>query len=80
LRLRGEASLWGRKEITALYDERFCRMWELYLKASENSFRHQGQMVFQMQLTKTIDALPVTREYTAEWERRRGADAVQAAE
>ncbi len=55
-------------------------MWELYLKASENSFRHRGQMVFQMQLTKTIDALPVTREYMAEWERRRGADAVQAAE
>jgi cyclopropane-fatty-acyl-phospholipid synthase len=70
----------NRREIAALYDERFCRMWELYLKASEMSFRHQAQMVFQMQLTRTIDALPVTRDYITDWERRRGADSVRAAE
>jgi cyclopropane-fatty-acyl-phospholipid synthase len=55
-------------------------MWELYLKASEHSFRHQEQMVFQMQLTKGIDVLPVTRDYMVDWERRRGTDAVRAAE
>ncbi len=70
----------NRREIAALYDERFCRMWELYLKAGEMSFRHQAQMVFQMQLTRTIDALPVTRDYMTDWERRRGADSVRAAE
>ncbi len=70
----------NRGEIAALYDERFCRMWELYLKASEMSFRHQAQMVFQMQLTRTIDALPVTRDYITDWERHRGADSVRAAE
>ncbi len=70
----------NRREIAELYDERFCRMWELYLKASEHSFRHQGQMVFQMQLTKRIDVLPISRDYMAEWERRRGADAMRAAE
>jgi len=37
-------------------------------------------MVFQMQLTRTIDALPVTRDYMTDWERRRSADSVQAAE
>jgi len=70
----------NRREITALYDERFCRMWELYLKASETSFRHQPQIVFQLQLARRIDALPLTRDYMTEWERRRGADSIRAAE
>ncbi|MEK9970261.1 MAG: cyclopropane-fatty-acyl-phospholipid synthase family protein, partial [Ferrovibrio sp.] len=47
----------------ALYDERFCRMWEFYLAASEIAFRHWGQMVFQVQLAKQVDTLPVTRDY-----------------
>ncbi|MEQ1754418.1 MAG: cyclopropane-fatty-acyl-phospholipid synthase family protein [Micropepsaceae bacterium] len=46
-----------------LYDERFCRMWEFYLAGAEMAFRYQGQMVFQMQLTKRVDALPVARDY-----------------
>ena len=70
----------NRREITNLYDERFCRMWELYLKASEMSFRHQAQMVFQIQLTKRLDALPITRDYMIDWERDRGAERVRAAE
>ena len=80
LRLWHERFQANRAEITELYDERFCRMWELYLKASEGSFRHQLQMVFQMQLTKRLDAAPITREYMVDWERRRGADSVRAAE
>lgn len=55
-------------QAAALYDERFCRMWEYYLAGSEIAFRHQGQMVVQMQLAKSVDSLPITRDYMAEWE------------
>lgn len=51
-----------------LYDERFCRMWEFYLAASEMVFRHQGHMVAQVQLTKSVDTVPYTRNYIHEWE------------
>jgi cyclopropane-fatty-acyl-phospholipid synthase len=53
----------NRTEIAALYDERFCRMWEFYLCVSEIAFRHRGCMVFQIQLSKRVDALPLTRDY-----------------
>ena len=56
---------WDR--IAALYDERFCRMWEFYLAASEAGFRVQDLMVFQIQLAKRVDAVPITRDYMAEW-------------
>ena len=55
----------NRDRAVALYDERFCRMWEFYLAASEASFRHMGMMVFQVQLAKKADALPITRSYMA---------------
>jgi len=47
----------------AIRDERFCRMWEFYLAASETAFRYQGLVVFQVQLVKRIKALPITRDY-----------------
>jgi cyclopropane-fatty-acyl-phospholipid synthase len=47
----------------ALYDERFCRMWRYYLIASEMTFRHYGQVVFQVQLAHRQDAVPLTRAY-----------------
>ena len=47
----------------ALYDDRFCRMWRFYLKASEHTFRHNRQCVFQMQIAKRQDAVPLTRDY-----------------
>lgn len=53
-----------------LYDERFCRMWEFYLAASEVTFRHWGNMVFQAQLTKHVDILPITRDYMLQDEER----------
>jgi cyclopropane-fatty-acyl-phospholipid synthase len=53
----------NRGEIVALYDERFCRMWEFYLVSSEAAFRWFGSMIFQMQLAKRVDALPITRDY-----------------
>lgn len=53
----------NREKAAALYDERFCRMWEFYLAASEMAFRWQGHMVFQLQLTRRIDVLPMSRDY-----------------
>ncbi|HEX2891278.1 cyclopropane-fatty-acyl-phospholipid synthase family protein [Vineibacter terrae] len=57
-----------RSEIAALYDERFCRMWEFYLKGAEMDFRYLRTMVFQIQITRRIDALPPTRDYMVDWE------------
>jgi cyclopropane-fatty-acyl-phospholipid synthase len=54
----------------AIRDERFCRMWEFYLAASEAAFRYQGLVVFQVQLVKRIDTLPLTRDYMMHAERR----------
>ncbi len=53
----------NRAAAAALYDERFCRMWEFYLAGAEVAFRHQGMMVFQMQLARRQDAVPPTRHY-----------------
>ena len=58
-----------RDEVVRLYDERFCRMWEFYLVLCEIGFRRRTNMVFQMQLTKRVDALPITRDYMIDWER-----------
>ena len=58
-----------RDRVVEMFDERFARMWEFYLIVSEFSFRHGKHMNFQIQLTKTVDALPVTRDYTVERER-----------
>jgi cyclopropane-fatty-acyl-phospholipid synthase len=52
-----------RAEVAALYDERFCRMWEYYLAISEVAFRWAGYAVFQIQLSKTSDGVPTTRAY-----------------
>jgi cyclopropane-fatty-acyl-phospholipid synthase len=68
-----------RSEIAALYDERFCRMWEFYLAVSEHAFRHEDQMVFQMQLARSKGAVPQTRDYIADWERRELAGTARAA-
>lgn len=59
-----------RAEIADLYDERFCRMWEFYLAASEVGFRRGSHMVFQIQLAKKRDAVPLTRDYITDTERR----------
>ena len=58
-----ERFLARRAEAAALYDERFCRMWELYLASSEVAFRQLGHMVFQIQLAKRQTAVPLTRDY-----------------
>ena len=50
----------------AIYDERFCRMWDIYLSTSESAFRHDRLMVMQIQLTRHQDVVPFTRDYVAE--------------
>ena len=58
-----------RAEARALYDERFCRMWEFYLAACEMMFRNGDLMVFQIQLAHERDAVPLTRDYITDLER-----------
>ena len=45
----------NRYKAVELYDERFCRMWEFYLSGAEVTFRRMGQIVVQIQLTKSVD-------------------------
>ena len=58
-----------RKEIAEIYDERFCRMWELYLLGCETVFRIQDITVLQLQLSREINALPITRDYMVKAEK-----------
>ncbi|GAA0462792.1 cyclopropane-fatty-acyl-phospholipid synthase family protein [Sphingomonas molluscorum] len=67
-----------RDQIAQLYDERFCRMWDFYLAASESAFRHQGHMNFQIQLARRVDVVPLTRDYITDNDRA-AADTVAAA-
>jgi cyclopropane-fatty-acyl-phospholipid synthase len=78
LRLWRRRFLANRARIAELYDERFCRMWEFYLVGSELAFRRMGHMVFQLQLAKRQDAVPLTRDYVTDWERRRVHTAIAA--
>ena len=50
-------------EVQKIYDEPFCRMWRFYLVVSELAFRQNGHVVFQVQLAKKQDAVPLTRDY-----------------
>jgi cyclopropane-fatty-acyl-phospholipid synthase len=66
-----------RAEIQAMYDERFCRMWEFYLISAEMMFRTGAQEVFHLQLSRTRDASPIRRDYMIDVQRelkRREAD------
>ena len=44
-------------------------MWEFYLAGSEAAFRWQDLMVFQIQLAKKNDTLPMTRDYIEKCEK-----------
>ena len=68
LRAWRERFMANRAEVARIHDERFCRMWEFYLAGSETSFRVDGHMVFQIQLAKRQDAVPLTRDYVVERE------------
>ncbi|WP_209854674.1 SAM-dependent methyltransferase [Rhizobium herbae] len=57
-----------KDEAIRLYDERFFRMWEFYLAASETAFIYDKLMIFQIQLSHEQDAVPYTRNYIGERE------------
>ena len=65
-----ERFLAHRDDLPKTYDERFVRMWEFYLAASEMAFREQNLMVFQLQLTKRQGVVPITRDYIGREEAR----------
>ncbi len=50
-----------RPRIAALYDERFCRMWEF----CEAGFRLPDLVAFKIQISRRLDAVPITRDYIA---------------
>lgn len=60
----------NRDKVRELYDERFCRMWELYLAGSECAFRYGGHVVFQVQMAKRNDVVPDTRDYITDHDRK----------
>jgi cyclopropane-fatty-acyl-phospholipid synthase len=57
-----------RGEAAALYDERFCRMWEFYLSMAGTAFLWENIAVFQIQLARRQTAVPLTRNYLVEAE------------
>ena len=57
-----------RDEARALYDERFCLMWEFYLAMCEVAFRIDGECVYQLLLAKKHTTVPITRDYIAQRE------------
>ena len=62
-RHRFDAVRWSAVE---MYDERFAKMWEVYLSACECAFAHGSSMVFQVQLGRERDGVPLTRDYLAD--------------
>jgi len=53
----------NKDQIIKIFDDRFYRMWEFYLLASKYSFVNMGNVVFQIQIAKNINNLPLTRNY-----------------
>jgi cyclopropane-fatty-acyl-phospholipid synthase len=43
-------------------------MWEFYLAASEATFRFEDTVVFQIQLARRNDLVPLTRDYIGQAE------------
>ena len=67
----------NRKTAAALYDEQFCRMWEYYLAICEISFYHLRNIVFQIQMTRSQETVPLTRQYMWNKDYRRANPSLQ---
>ena len=70
----------NRGRIAALYDERFCRMWEFYLAGAEAGFREGALVVFQVQMAKDRSVVPLTRDYITDFDRAHAPGVRYAAE
>ena len=58
------------QEIEALYDARFFRMWEFYLAGGIVMFESGAACNYQIQYVRDRNAVPITRDYMIETERR----------
>ena len=82
LRLWRQRFVANREKIKQMagYDDRFCRMWDFYLAGCEVAFRYMNQMVFQIQITRRQDAVPLTRDYLIDAENAISVPSSMAAE
>ncbi|HEX6604784.1 MAG TPA: cyclopropane-fatty-acyl-phospholipid synthase family protein [Sphingomicrobium sp.] len=69
----------ARGEIEAMYDARFFRMWEFYLAGGIVMFESGAACNYQVQYVRERTALPITREYMVDTERRYREIAAEAA-
>ena len=65
-----ERATTARKAIEIMYDERFFRMWEFYLAGGIVMFESGAACNYQVQYIRDRTALPITRDYMVETERR----------
>jgi cyclopropane-fatty-acyl-phospholipid synthase len=61
------------------FGENFCRMWDFYLAGSEAAFRQDVFVVFQLQLARRMDAVPLARDYIEPWKEARRPSRKEAA-
>ncbi|MCY0094538.1 SAM-dependent methyltransferase [Hoeflea ulvae] len=60
----------NREAAVEIMGERFCRMWELYLSIAECVFLQGSSNVFQLQIGRERDVVPITRDYIGAEEAR----------
>jgi cyclopropane-fatty-acyl-phospholipid synthase len=60
----------ARAAIEKMYDERFFRMWEFYLAGGIVMFESGAACNYQVQYIRDRNALPITRDYIIEIERK----------
>ncbi|HZC37478.1 MAG TPA: cyclopropane-fatty-acyl-phospholipid synthase family protein [Sphingomicrobium sp.] len=76
-----ERAMKARAQIEAMYDARFYRLWEFYLAGGIVMFENGAGCNYQVQYVRERTALPITRDYMAEAERKYrevGAEPVRA--
>lgn len=59
----------NRGKIAEILDERFCRMWEMWLVMGELAMLHGSHMEICTLLSPKRDAVPITRDYMLDAER-----------
>jgi cyclopropane-fatty-acyl-phospholipid synthase len=68
LRAWRERFMAHREQVLTFFDERFIRLWEFYLASSEAAFAAGAMDNFQIQLSRKLESLPLTRRYMADAE------------
>lgn len=65
-----ERAVKARAKIEAMYDARFFRMWEFYLAGGIVMFENGAACNYQVQYIRDRRAVPITRDYMIEAEKR----------